>query len=93
MGTVVKVAPAVATDWEDIGYRLWLEDEDMGSIEGDVSRTGDTRLAYKKVMKTWIKSTRGRKPKTWRTFLMVLQELGINVNPVVALLQEEPVAM
>ena len=90
MGTVVKIAPTVATHWEDIGYRLWLEDEDMESIEEEVSRFGDTRSACKKVIKTWIRSARGREPKTWRTFLMVLQELGIDVGDVVERLQEEP---
>ena len=89
MGTVVKIAPTVAIHWDDIGYRLGLEDKDMDNIEEDASKTGDTRLACKKVMKTWIRSTYGREPKTWRTFLMVLQELGIDIDYVVKLLQEE----
>ena len=91
MGTVVKIAPVVATRWEDIGYRLWLEDKEMENIENEVLKSGDIRLASKKVLKTWIKCTHGRQPKTWRMFITVLQELGIDIGPVVELLQKEPV--
>ena len=55
MDIVVKIAPKVAANWEDIGYCLKLKDEDMENIEEDVTISGDTRSASKKVMKTWIR--------------------------------------
>ena len=91
MDIVVKIAPKVAANWEDIGYCLKLKDEDMENIEEDVSRSGDTRSASKKVMKTWIRCTHGREPKTWRTFMTALQELDIKCDPVLEVLQKEPV--
>ena len=87
MGTVVKVAPVVATHWEEIGYCLGLEDEEMDTIEQEVSRSGDQRSAYRKLMKIWLRSSHGRKPKTWRTFVMVLRELDIDCTSVLEVLQ------
>ena len=89
MGTVVKIAPAVASHWEDIGYRLGLKDEEMESIEGEVETSGDTRSACKKVMRIWCKSSHGRDPKTWRTFVIVLHELDIDCTTVLEVLQGE----
>jgi len=91
MDTVVKVAPTVAAHWEDIGYRLKLKDEDIDGIELDVSRSGDTRSACKKVMRTWMKSVYGKEPKIWRTFVMVLKELDIDCGTVLEVLQGESV--
>ena len=89
MGTVVKITPVVASHWEDIGYRLGLKDEEMESIEGEVKSSGDTRSACKKVMRIWGKSSHGREPKTWRTFVMILRELDIDCTTVLEVLQGE----
>jgi len=91
MDVVVKIAPKLAPDWEDIGYCLKLKDEDMESIEDNLSRSGDKKSACKMVMKTWMRSTHGRTPKTWRTLITVLQELDIDCNSVLEVLQKEPV--
>ena len=89
MNMVVKLVPKVATNWEIIGYCLGLEDEDMDTIEESVSRTSDMKSACTKVIKAWIKSTHGREPKTWRTFMTALQELDIDCDPVLEVLQKE----
>jgi len=54
-----------------------------------VAESGDQRSACREVMKTWIKSTHGQVSKTWREFVMVLHESGINYDNVIELLQEE----
>ena len=90
MDIVVKIAPKVAANWDDIGYCLKLKDEEMAVIEDNVSRSGDTRSACKMVIRTWMRSTHGRSPKTWRTLVTALQELDINSDSVLEVLQKEP---
>ena len=85
MKVAVQIALTLAAQWECVGYCLELREEEMDSIEQSTS--GDERSAYMKVMKTWIRSTDGREPKTWRTFLLVLQELDINCDTVVEVLK------
>ena len=90
MNVMVKVVPKVATDWEEIGYCLELRDKEMADIEADVLRSGDVKSACKMVMKTWMRSTHGRSPKTWRTLMTVLEELDINSDSVLEVLQKVP---
>ena len=90
MNMAVQLVPILAAHWEGIGYRLGLRDEEMDIIEQTMSvESGNKRTACTQVMKTWIRSAHGREPKTWRTFLLVLQELGIDRNTVVEVLQRE----
>jgi len=89
MGAVVKIASKVAARWNDIGYQLDLEYEDMDNIEEDLLKTNNAILACKKMMNTWIRSAHGRTPKTWRTFVLVLEELKINCDFVFEMLQKE----
>ena len=89
MDIVVKVAPIVAVHWNDIGYRLRLDAHEMDIMEAEVSRSGDMRFACKKMIRTWIASSSGREPKTWRTFLAVLHELGIDFYNVIDVLKTD----
>jgi len=88
MDVFVCVAPRVANFWEEIGYRLRLQDHDIDIIGRETA--GDLRAACNKMMKAWIGGAHGRMPKTWRTFVTVLQDLEIDCNDVIELLQREP---
>lgn len=87
MDVVVRVAPRVASYWNEIGYRLRLQDHNIDIIGRETS--GDFRAACIKVMRLWINSANGRAPKTWGTLVKVLHELDINCSKVIELLQEE----
>ena len=89
MSVIVKIAPRVATNWEDIGYRLQLEIHDMDIIRNE-SR-GDLRNASKNMLRRWLSSAKGREPKTWRTFIQTLIDLDIDPSNVIAVLEKEPV--
>ena len=89
MSVIVKIAPRVATDWEDIGYCLQLEDHDMDIIRNE-SRD-DLRNACKKMLRRWLNSAKGREPKTWRTFIQTLLDIDIDPSSVIAVLEKEPV--
>ena len=89
MSVIVKIAPRVATNWEDIGYCLQLEDHDMDIIRNE-SRD-DLRNASKKMLRRWLSSTKGREPKTWRTFIQTLLDVDVDPSNVIAVLEKEPV--
>lgn len=87
MNVIVKIAPRVATNWEDIGYCLLLEEHDMDIIRNE-SRD-DLRNACKKMLRRWLDSPKGKEPKTWRTFIQILLDLEIDPSNVIAILEKE----
>ena len=89
MSVIVKIAPRVATNWEDIGYCLKLEEHEMNIIRTE--SPNDLRNASKKMLRKWLGSARGREPKTWRTFLQTLLDVDIDPGNVIAVLEKEPV--
>ena len=89
MSVIVKIAPRVATHWEDIGYCLQLEEHDMDIIRNE-SRD-DLRNSCKKMLRKWLSSAKGREPKTWRTFIQTLLDVDIDPSNVIAVLEKEPV--
>ena len=89
MDVIVKVTSKVAHQWEDIGYCLKLEEHDIQTIEAE---SRDLRkVACRKMLQKWLGSAKGRVPKTWRTFIIVLRELDIDPNSVIAVLEKEPI--
>ena len=89
MDVVVKIAPRVATHWEDIGYCLRIEEHDMDIIRAE--GPGNLRDACKKMLRKWLSSARGRSPKKWRTFIQALLDLDIDPSSAIAVLEKEPV--
>ena len=91
MNVIVKIAPRVATHWEDIGYCLQLEEHEMNIIRTE--SPNDLRNASKKMLRQWLSSARGRsrEPKTWRTFIQTLLDVDIDPSNVIAVLEKEPV--
>ena len=89
MDIVVRVVPLIAVYWNDIGYRLQLEIDEMKIMEAEASRSGDVRSACRKMLSTWISSANGRQPKTWRTLLIALLKLDINCDGVIDVLKKE----
>ena len=89
MSVIVKIAPRVAANWEDIGYCLLLEEHDMAIIRNE-SRD-DLRNACKKMLRRWLSSVKGREPKTWKTFIQTLLDIEIDPSNVIAVLEKEPV--
>ena len=91
MSVIVKMAPRVATNWEDIGYCLQLEEHEMNIIRSESLIMNDLRNASKKMLRLWLDSARGREPKTWRTFIQTLLDVAIDPSNVIAVLEKEPV--
>ena len=89
MSVIVKIAPRVATHWEDIGYCLQLQEHEMNIIRTE--SPNDLRNASKKMLRQWLSSARGREPKTWRTFIQTLLDVDIDPSNVIAVLEKEPV--
>ena len=88
MNVIVKIAPKVANNWEDIGYCL-LDEHEINIIRSESQN--DFKNAFKNMLKRWLASARGREPKTWRTFLQTLLDININPSNVIAVLEKEPV--
>ena len=88
MSVIVKIAPRVATNWEDIGYCL-LEDHEIDIIRSE--SPNDLRSASKKMLRQWLESATGKQPKTWRTFLQAFLDVHIDPRKVIAVLDKEPV--
>ena len=86
---IVKIAPRVAINWEDIGYCLQLEEHDMDVIMNE-SRD-NLRKASNKMLRRWLCSAKGREPKTWRTFIQTLLDIDFDPSNVIAVLEKEPV--
>ena len=89
MSVIVKIAPRVATHWEDIGYCLQLEEHYMDIIRNE--SCDDLRNASKKMLRRWLTSAKGREPKTWRTLIQTLLDVDIDPSNVIAVLEKEPV--
>ena len=89
MSVIVKIAPRVATHWEDIGYCLQLEEHDMDIIRNE--SCDDLQNASKKMLRRWLTSAKGREPKPWRTFIQTLLDVDIDPSNVIAVLEKEPV--
>ena len=89
MTVIVKIAPVVAANWEDIGYRLKIEPHEIDTIR--VEEHGDFKMASKKMLRKWLTSTKGKIPKTWRTFVETLLDIDIDPTSVIEVLKKEPV--
>ena len=70
-GKVVKVIENVASMWNKIALRLYLDHHDISRISQDTHY--QSTQAMSTVFIKWLEGT-GRKPTTWETLITVLKE-------------------
>ena len=78
MSKVPLLAKLLAPHWIGIGYLL--DFDDYGStvqwIKSSHSKPED---CFSNVVKEWISGNKGIEPKTWQTFIQILEDMKLNV--------------
>ena len=67
------VIPKIKAYWEEVAYVLEFDFSDVGAIQ--MERNGDPKKCCLQLLKDWLYTNKGRKPKTWQTLLASLEEL------------------
>ena len=81
MRTVPLLSKQLAPHWISIGYLLDLDD--YGStVQWIRSTHAKPEDCFSHTVKEWINGSKGVEPKTWQTFIQLLEDLKLNVNEI-----------
>ena len=67
------VVPKVSAQWEDIAFALKYEESTVELIS--TKHNGNPTKCCKELLRNWLATSNGVKPKTWQTLLKKLEEL------------------
>ena len=67
------VIPKIAADWNDVAYCLDFELHTIRMIEN--KHGNDCGKCCEELLRDWISTNHGKKPKTWTTLLESLHEI------------------
>ena len=77
MSKVPLVAKLLAPHWISIGYLL--DFDDYGStVQLIKSSHAKPEDCFSNIVKEWISGNKGVEPKTWQTFLQILEDIKLN---------------
>ena len=78
MSKVPLLAKLLAPHWVSIGYLL--DFDDYGStVQLIKSGHGKPEDCFSGVVKEWISGSKGIEPKTWQTFIQILEDMKLDV--------------
>lgn len=81
MSKVPLLAKLLAPHWISIGYLLDLDDYGCAV---QLIKTGHAKPeeCFSNLVKEWISGNKGVQPKTWQTFIQILEDMKLNVDEV-----------
>ena len=69
---LMRELTVTASDWEDIGVELEIEDSDLKQIKSDNS--GDSKACLREMLRMWL--SRVAPPPSWSAIVEALDNLG-----------------
>lgn len=82
MTKVPLLAKLLAPHWVNIGYLLDLDDHGFAVQRIKSSHHAKPGDCFNTIVKEWINGNKGIKPKTWSTFIKVLEDMNLDVSKV-----------
>ena len=72
IGLIKELSEEVATDWEDIGMMLGLNQGSLNSIKGD--HPNQCKRCFREMIKLWFKQV--DPPPSWSAIAEVIEAIG-----------------
>ena len=82
MNKVPFLTKLLAPHWVSIGYLLDLDDYGSAVQVLKSSHAKKPEECFSSIVKEWINGNKGVEPKTWQTFMQILQDIDLNVDEV-----------
>lgn len=74
MGVLNKiVVPKISANWEEVAYALCFKIHTVESIAS--KHNGDPKKCCMELLKNWLSTSNGVKPKNWSTLLSKLKDV------------------
>ena len=81
MSKVPLLSKQLAPHWISIGYLLDF-DEHGFTVQWVKSSNTKPEECFSSIVKEWITGNKGVEPKTWQTFIQILEDMKLNVDEI-----------